>query len=479
MSYVTEKYFYSVVKLHHLLFILAVFIANVAVSDHYYGGYFYYQTIGDKKVKVSLVSFTDHHNDQSDRDSVKFHWGDGTTSFLLRENNEGKGEELYEGTQKNVYVGEHTYTKNANYQLYFSDNYRVFDIRNMALGKSGVTHLRFDGVVPVQDTNTYCKNNTPLPLANPYFYGKEGQNFELNFAYYDQEGDSMDFKLTSCKGSNGKAAEGYAIPDGVSINPKTGQFQWESPLQGKYSFAFEVEEYRKGELLGKSSTDFTLFISHNDYHSLNTGSFLNTSGSVNNLYTFTQAGTKEFTLSYTHPQADSITCQVISPFKNHPHFELSRKNTASSTTFNDTISLSYTGNYAYQGHQTVLWEFTAHLGKDSLVKEVYPIGIAVINNTDWDCEVPDISIIEELAPTIPSLTISPSYFDDHVYINVGSQYENIQLYVFDIRGRLIRSYFQLTSATVKLELSGLSSAMYLLQVVENDKIIHTGKMIKK
>ncbi|MFT6747934.1 MAG: hypothetical protein ACJAZ2_002292, partial [Glaciecola sp.] len=58
-------------------------------------------------------------------------------------------------------------------------------------------------------------------------------------------------------------------------------------------------------------------------------------------------------------------------------------------------------------------------------------------------------------------------------------YENMTMNIFDMRGRLVRYYHNLQGPTVKLELSGLSSAMYILQVLADGKEVHVGKMIKR
>ena len=466
-------------NLRLLVVLLACFIGNVALADHYYGGYFFYETIDDKTVKVSLVTYTDFHNNDSDRDSVAFEWGDSESSYLVRENNTALGEEVYEGMKKNVYVGVHTYAKYANYQLYFSDNYRLADVKNMGLGKSGVTNLRFDGIVPVQDSNVYCINDSPKPLIDPYFYGKEGQEFQLNFGYHDLQGDSMTFTLVDCKDANGDSAEGYSIPSDATIDINTGQFKWVSAKKGKYCFSFEVAEYRNGELLGVSSTDFTLFISHADFFSFEKGVFSAMTGATSGLFKYSTVGAQKFTVSYSSPQADSIQCNLISPFSNYSAFVVSRKNNRTSTLFIDTLELQYKGGFGFNGYEPLVWEFTSFLGKDSVLKEVYTIGVGVNEEVDWGCQVPDLSEVHELVPNIPTLTISPNLFENDVWINVGTAYKNMTMNVYDLRGRKVRSYYNLTGSTVKLELSGLSSAMYLLQVLEEGKVVHVGKMIKR
>lgn len=477
INYLTSKFnTSSKPNLRLIVVLLACFYGNVSFADHYYGGYFYYETVGDKTVKVSLVTYTDFHNDDSDRQFIAFEWGDGESTLLERDNNGNQGEELYLGMKKNVYVGTHEYESYANYQLYFSDHYRLNDVNNMAVGASGSINLRFDGLVPVNDSNVYCINDSPVPLVDPYFYGKEGQEFQLNFGYFDNQGDSMTYTLVDCKGAQGESADDYFIPSDASIDPRTGQFKWVSPKKGRYCFSFEVGEYRNGQLMGKSSTDFTLFISLQDYPSLDKGTFVGPSPGE---YTFSGAESKDFIVAYSHPLADSIQLNLLTPLSNYLSFSLSQKTGLNATAVADTMTVTFDGDHSFNGFEPLVWQFEAYFGEDSVLNEVRTVGIGLENDVEWGCEIPDLSEIFELAPNIPTLTISPNLFDESVWINVGSNYESMTMNIFDLRGRMVRSYFNLSGPTVKLQLDDLSSAMYILQVLEDGKEIHVGKMIKR
>ena len=63
---------------------------------------------------------------------------------------------------------------------------------NIEAGKSGTTLLYFDAIIPIDDTLTFCKNNTPKFLTEPFMFGKSGQDFNLNLTHYDIDGDSGD-----------------------------------------------------------------------------------------------------------------------------------------------------------------------------------------------------------------------------------------------------------------------------------------------
>lgn len=449
-----------------------------AQADHYFGGYFYYETLGDREIEVSLITFTDHHNDDSDRDSVKFQWGDGTEDFLIRINGtDSQGEELYEGVQKNIYRGQHTYGSYANYQLHFSDNYRLFDVDNFGVGKSGVTNLRFDGLVPINNPDEFCINNSPIPLNNPYFFAEEATAFELNFNYYDAEGDSLSFELVDCKGANGASASGYFIPGGVSIDQASGVFTWDSPEKGVYSFSFEVSEYRLGKIIGKSSTDFTLFVSDNETQLLPRGSF--TGGPTNGARNITLGQVENFQVSYSHPEADSLQITTSSPYYSLSGASLVSSTPGTNFSFSANLDLTVSTAPEFDLSVPIILQVTAYLGEDSLLLDSYTFETKLSGVENPDCIVPSLEDTFEIAPLVPALKVAPNLFEDFVWINLGTNYEDIEILIFDTGGKLVRSYFAAEAQTVKLDLFNLAAGMYFINIFHEEERIVSDKMIKK
>ncbi|PIP53650.1 MAG: hypothetical protein COX07_09555 [Bacteroidetes bacterium CG23_combo_of_CG06-09_8_20_14_all_32_9] len=93
-------------------------------------------------------------------------------------------------------------------------------------------------------------NNSPVilnPLVDnacinhPYFYFPD---------VFDEEGDSVSYKLIKCKDSNGNDIAGYDFPQTTnifSIDSVTGNLLWDSPIaQGIYAVAILIEEWRNG-----------------------------------------------------------------------------------------------------------------------------------------------------------------------------------------------------------------------------------------
>jgi hypothetical protein len=106
-------------------------------------------------------------------------------------------------------------------------------------------------------------------LLPPIDNGCVGLPYLHNAGAYDPNGDSLAYKLVSCKGAGGLDILGYKLPSEVdsqnpgsfTINPLTGDILWENPtIQGEYNFAFIIEEYRYGVRIGYVTRDMQVNI---------------------------------------------------------------------------------------------------------------------------------------------------------------------------------------------------------------------------
>ncbi|WP_461102347.1 gliding motility-associated C-terminal domain-containing protein, partial [Spirosoma koreense] len=122
-------------------------------------------------------------------------------------------------------------------------------------------------------------NSTPVMLNPPLDSGRVGQKFCHNPAAFDADGDSLAFRLSvpktsatqsGCTGFNipayqdptrfSTASEAGGAPT-FSINPITGELCWDAPgREGQYNFAFIVEEWRNGVLIGEITRDMQIFV---------------------------------------------------------------------------------------------------------------------------------------------------------------------------------------------------------------------------
>ncbi|WP_460952495.1 gliding motility-associated C-terminal domain-containing protein, partial [Spirosoma daeguense] len=125
-------------------------------------------------------------------------------------------------------------------------------------------------------------NSTPVMLNPPLDSGRVGQKFCHNPAAFDIDGDSLAFRLSvpktsptpnSCVGRNipvyqnptqhSRTSETGGTPT-FSINPVTGELCWDAPgEEGQYNFAFIIEEWRNGVLIGEITRDMQIIVTDN------------------------------------------------------------------------------------------------------------------------------------------------------------------------------------------------------------------------
>jgi len=465
----SKIYRFSAMRLCVVLFLL---MASFAKADHYYGGYITYEHLGGYDYKVSIITYADNDKVNSDRDSVKVKWGDGSEGFVQRVNNGGNGETVFPGIKKNIYEAIHTYTDPGNYQLIFVDNFRPFDIFNIEAGKSGTTLLYFDAIVPIQDTATYCKNNAPKFLTEPFMFGREGRDFHLNLTHYDKDGDSLAFKLVEPKARNAFPVPGHYFPDGAEIDPRTGLFTWEDAEYGAYVFAYEVEEYREGQLIGVSVADFPVFI---EFDYFEKGTFSEVQGVTNNHYHFNGAESIDLIVEYENfdEEVDSVFIEVISGLEHNNYFTLSNSMSSDTANAYDTLTVNYLGFDAGQGNHIVTFRAGNIYGSDT-VFDYHSVSLSTESDTSWSCTIPpNIRDVEEVAPTVDQFEVTPNLFDESVWINIGESYETMKVQVYDMRGRLVAEERTPESSTFKMELQNLRPAMYFFIIFRNETDVVT------
>ena len=110
--------------------------------------------------------------------------------------------------------------------------------------------------------------------------GRVGQRFCHNPAAFDPDGDSLAFRLstpqdipgeTGCRGRNIPAYqdptrfsttnEAGTTPPTFAIDARTGELCWDAPGQeGQFNFAFVVEEWRNGVLIGEVTRDMQIVV---------------------------------------------------------------------------------------------------------------------------------------------------------------------------------------------------------------------------
>ena len=459
-----------------VLFISLLLVAFNVKADHYYGGYISYTHISGFKYEVTVVTYADNSKVNSDRDSVNVIWGDGIEEYVQRTNNNGNGETVFPGIKKNIYKGEHIFTKEGNYQLVFVDNFRPYDILNIEAGKSGSTLLYFDAIIPVADTVSFCQNNAPSFLSEPYMFGKPGEDYFLSLTHFDIDGDSLSFKLISPKATNAYSVPGYYTPDRVSIDEKTGLFSWIDPPFGNYVFAYEIEEYRNGQLIGVSVADFPVFIKRENKTK---GAFSDVNGTTDGSFHFNSAEEIELNISYENFEADATFIKVVTGLVYNINFIITNNASSTANVAYSLLKIDYLGNDFAEGAQIITFKAGSIYGSDTIF-DYKSISITTASNQVWRCSVPpNVKDVVEIIPLIPVFEVISNLFDESVWMNVGENFEDFTIEVLDLRGRRVYKDSNLESATFKLDLSHFKASMYLFRIIRDDKVITTLKAVKK
>ncbi|WP_041616653.1 T9SS C-terminal target domain-containing protein [Spirosoma linguale] len=202
-------------------------------------------------------------------------FGDGTTAVVER----SQRTFINRNTSSiNIYKAVHTYPGPGTYTIGITVVNRNNNTLNLPpAGQSA--QLPFFVSTTISINAALLANSTPVMLNPPLDSGRVGQKFCHNPAAFDADGDSLAYRLSipktsptenSCTGRNipsyqnptqfSTATENGGTPT-FSINPITGELCWDSPGQaGQFNFAFIIEEWRNGVLIGEITRDMQIFI---------------------------------------------------------------------------------------------------------------------------------------------------------------------------------------------------------------------------
>ena len=251
------------------LLILFSFLSLSAVASHERAGEITYTCLGGLTYSITITTYTKGQSCGADRCSLTISFGDGDSAEVYRQNGTpcpltGNCEPpcshcgQYIGLQSddvkmNKYVIVHTYPGGGQYIISMTDPNRNQGIINIPGSQQAGTAFS------IQDTlviNPLLGCNNSVTLQNPPIdKACAGKLFVHNPGAVDIDGDSLSYKLGVCFEDAGVPISGYFIPvGGVSVNPFTGDFIWNTPPVAtgnsddhcnEYNFAMDIEEWKK------------------------------------------------------------------------------------------------------------------------------------------------------------------------------------------------------------------------------------------
>jgi gliding motility-associated-like protein len=243
-----------------VLLVIGLFFcfAFSAKATHQRAAEITYTWLGGNAYEFTLTCYTYTPSPAGlQRDSLLVQWGDGEEEYIPRVVLQDLGDDY----TLNVYKQIHTFATAGTYTISMEDANRNYGVVNVPNSVMVPMHIETELVI-----NPFLGYNNSVQLLNaPVDKGCVGKLYLHNPSAYDPDGDSLSYRLVTCKGMDGMDIAGYTFPQAsqsFDIDPMTGELRWDAPLvQGEYNVAIMVEEWRHGVKIGSVVRDMQILIS--------------------------------------------------------------------------------------------------------------------------------------------------------------------------------------------------------------------------
>ena len=219
-----------------------------------------YTWLGGNAYEFTLTTYNVPNAAWQQRDSLLINWGDGSEEYVPRVTWHNLGDDCVLNTYQTI----HNYASTGTYTISMEDANRNYGVVNVPNSVMVPMHIETELII-----NPFLGyNNSPQLLNPPLDRGCVGKLYLHNPSAYDPDGDSLSYRLVTCKGQDGIEIAGYTLPQAsqsFDIDPFTGELRWENPvMQGEYNVAIMVEEWRHGVKIGSVVRDMQIIISNCD-----------------------------------------------------------------------------------------------------------------------------------------------------------------------------------------------------------------------
>jgi len=272
------------------------FFVFTAKATHQRAAEITYTWLGGNAYEFTLTCYTYTPSPAGlQRDSLLVQWGDGMEEYIPRVVLQNLGDDY----TLNVYKQIHNYSTSGTYTISMEDANRNFGVVNVPNSVMVPMHIETELVI-----NPFLGNNNSAQLLNaPVDKGCVGKLYLHNPSAYDPDGDSLSYRLVTCKGQDGIEIPGYTLPQAshsIEIDPATGELRWDAPLmQGEYNVAIMVEEWRHGVKIGSVVRDMQILVSacSNDLPQIQ----------CDDQYCLVAGEQLDFVISASDPNGDNVT----------------------------------------------------------------------------------------------------------------------------------------------------------------------------
>ena len=274
-------------------------IVFTARATHQRAAEITYTWLGGNAYEFTLTCYTYTPSPAGiQRDSLLVQWGDGLEEYIPRVVLQDLGEDY----TLNVYKQVHNYSSTGTYTISMEDANRNFGVINVPNSVMVPMHIETELVI-----NPFLGYNNSVQLLNaPVDKGCVGKLYLHNPSAYDPDGDSLSYRLVTCKGQDGIEIPGYTLPQASQsfvIDSITGELRWDAPvMQGEYNVAIMVEEWRHGVRIGSVVRDMQILISacDNDLPEIH----------CDEQYCLVAGEQLDFVISASDPNGDNVTLSV-------------------------------------------------------------------------------------------------------------------------------------------------------------------------
>ena len=270
-----------------LLLGIGTLLPTVVQATHVRAGEITTKRVSNTSLTYSMT-LTAYYDEIGGRDAARdasnvlFCFGDGTQRQVDRVSIR----QLGRGTSINSYTTVYTYAGPDTYRISARIINRNDKTRNINGGQS--LEINFFVTTTISVIGSLGLNSTPVLLNPPVDSARIGQKYCHNPAAYDIDGDSLAYRIAIPQQSNSNANNDdpnacqsfpvtrYQLPHLVvppgkteaggagatfTVNAKTGDVCWDAPVEaGQYNYAFIIEEWRNGVLIGEITRDVQVVV---------------------------------------------------------------------------------------------------------------------------------------------------------------------------------------------------------------------------
>ena len=447
----------------------------VVYGTHNRAGFISYTHISGLTYEAEITTYT-VPDSPADRPSLALDWGDGQVDTIARSNGGGFGVIVAEGTKESKYVAQHTYSSVGDYLLSLKDPNRNAGIQNIP--NSVNVPFYVESELKTSVLNSVNSSTRPAGLVN--FNAYVGIPLVQNLAFYDLDADFLSFSLVNPRGEGGLPINGYSIPVGVSVNPLSGDFVWESPEEtGEFAFAMQVNEFRGSTLIGTVIVDFQVVVlPQGDSIGVNVFGTNDWPTNQHDDFSITVQPneTIELTLGYDNSEADSVSQIAFGePFINGNLAQF--VSDSSSLTYQEN-SFSWTPSSANARCAPYIVCFRSALSAHQALDIgllIYVHDQAVLSNPE--CMV--FAGIEDDSSTSPWVTsVFPNPVSESATIEFSSKnVMQVDFQLFDSSARLVRNWRGTTDKAYQINREDLKSGLYMFRASFANGSFESGKVM--